>query len=169
MEHTFELSIPAEAVLADLISEDFLQAFSAEVGVEVGSLTCSGLPEGDGEQARAEMEWSFSTEKSGIPQLARTLLPGQVALTWAQGWGPLAGDAATGTLEVNLHGRPSAVSTGTARLQQAGPGSTLTTQTSTKAALPFPVRGKVESTIDRQLVGWILSVQARVLTRRHPG
>ncbi|MGB7983190.1 MAG: DUF2505 domain-containing protein [Candidatus Nanopelagicales bacterium] len=169
MEHRFELSIPADVVLADLTSADFLTAFATEVGVEVGSLTSSASGEDPAGQARASMTWSFPTDRPGIPQLARTLLPDRVELTWEQAWGLLEGDTARGTLEVQLTGRPSAVSNGTCRLVVDGSGCALTTDTTTKAALPFPVRGKVESTIDRELVGWILSVQARVLTRRHPG
>ncbi len=172
MEHRFELSIPADVVLADLTSEDFLRAFSKEVGVDVGTLTCSGAT-GDGAsddgRARATMQWSFPTDRPGIPDLARKLLPERVELNWAQQWGPMEGDTAQGTLEANLTGRPTAVSHGTCQLTVAGTGSALITHTTTKASLPFPVRKTVESTIDRELVGWILSVQARVLTRRHPG
>ncbi len=168
MEHRFELSIPADVVLADLTSADFLEAFSTEVGVEVGALTCTDAAQDDSGQARASMEWSFPTDRPGIPDLARTLLPDRVELTWAQTWTAADAESAAGTLEVHLIGRPTAVSTGTSRLESTATGSTLTTETTTKASLPFPVRGKVESTIDRELVGWILSVQARVLTRRHP-
>lgn len=168
MEHRFELSIPADAVLADLTSTDFLQAFAAEVGVQMGSLTCTAGGDDPAGRARASMQWSFETDIPAIPRFARTLLPDRVELSWAQEWGPRHGDTATGTLEVTLTGRPRAVSTGSARLVAVGPGCALSTQTTTRASLPFPVRGKVESTIDRELVGWILSVQARVLTRRHP-
>jgi hypothetical protein len=165
VDHSFDLTIPPTAVLSDLPSEEFLQAFSAEVGVEVDDLTCAT----DGDQTTAQMAWRFSTSKAGIPELARRMLPGEVRLSWSQGWGPLADDgSAHGTLEVHLLGKPQATSLGTARLLPAQGGSRLVTSTSTKAALPFPVAGKVQSMIDKDLVGWILSVQARVLTRRHP-
>ena len=58
---------------------------------------------------------------------------------------------------------------GTSQLLVVDGGSTLATSTSTKASLPFPLAGKVQSMIDKDLVGWILSVQARVLARRHAG
>jgi hypothetical protein len=68
---------------------------------------------------------------------------------------------------VHLLGSPKATSMGTSHLLVGEGGSTLTTSTSTKASLPFPLAGTVQSKIDKDLVGWILSVQARVLTRRH--
>ncbi len=165
MEHSFDLSIAPEAVLEELSSSDFLDAFATEVGVEVDELTCGT----DGDRATASMLWRFSTAKPGIPALAQKMLPGEVRLSWAQGWSPLADDGARGTLEVNLLGSPRATSTGTARLRPSGSGSTLATSTQTKASLPFPIAGKVQSMIDKDLVGWILSVQARVLARRNPG
>ena len=165
VEHSFDLAIAPETVLAELSSEDFLHAFSTEVGVEVDGLTCTT----DGDMAAATMDWRFSTAKPGIPDLAQKLLPGEVRLSWTQGWGPLVDGGANGTLEVLLLGTPRATSTGSAHLRPTGTGSVLATSTSTKASLPFPVAGKVQSMIDKDLVGWILSVQARVLTRRHPG
>ena len=165
VDHSFDLTIPPAAVHADLISEDFLRAFATEVGVEIDELTCHTT----GERAAAAMQWRFSTSKPGIPELARKLLPGEVRLSWAQEWSPLADEGAEGSLEVQLLGTPKAPSLGTARLQATADGSTLTTSTSTKAALPFPLAGSVQSKIDKDLVGWILSVQARVLTRRHSG
>ncbi len=165
MEHSFNLSINAETVLEELSSADFLNAFATEVGVEVDELVCAT----DGDHATASMLWRFSTAKPGIPALAQKMLPGEVRLSWAQGWSPMGGDAATGTLEVRLLGTPKATSTGSARLIRSGPGCVLATSTDTKASLPFPIAGKVQSMIDKDLVGWILSVQARVLVRRHPG
>jgi hypothetical protein len=165
VDHRFDLTIPPAAVHADLISEDFLRAFATEVGVEIDELTCDTT----GERATATMQWRFSTSKPGIPELARKLLPGEVRLSWAQEWSPLSDEGAQGSLEVQLLGTPKATSLGTAHLQATEGGSTLTTSTSTKAALPFPMAGTVQSKIDKDLVGWILSVQARVLTRRHPG
>ncbi len=165
MEHSFDLTIAPATVLADLISEDFLHAFATEVGVEVDALTCDTA----GDPATATMQWRFSTSKPGIPELAQKLLPGEVRLSWAQGWGPLGERGSEGTLEVHLLGTPKATSLGTSRLLVTEGGSTLATTTSTKASLPFPVAGKVQSMIDKDLVGWILSVQARVLARRHAG
>jgi hypothetical protein len=163
VDHSFDLTIAPSTVHADLISEDFLRAFATEVGVEVDSLTCDA----SGERAVATMDWRFSTSKPGIPELAQKLLPGEVRLSWAQEWGPLTEEGSEGTLEVHLLGSPRATSMGTSQLLVVDGGSTLATSTSTKAALPFPLAGKVQSMIDKDLVGWILSVQARVLTRRH--
>ena len=165
VEHSFDLSISPATVHADLISEDFLHAFATEVGVEVDSLTCDS----SGERAVATMQWRFSTSKPGIPELAQKLLPGEVRLSWMQEWGPLTDQGSEGTLEVHLLGTPKATSLGASQLLVADDGSTLATSTSTKASLPFPLAGKVQSMIDKDLVGWILSVQARVLARRHAG
>jgi hypothetical protein len=163
VDHSFDLTIVPSTVHADLISEDFLRAFATEVGVEVDSLTCDA----SGERAVATMEWRFSTSKPGIPELAQKLLPDEVRLSWAQEWGPLTDEGSEGTLEVHLLGSPRATSLGTSQLLVVDDGSILATSTSTKASLPFPLAGKVQSMIDKDLVGWILSVQARVLTRRH--
>jgi len=163
VDHSFDLTIAPSAVHADLISEDFLRAFATEVGVEVDSLVCQD----SGDRALASMQWRFSTSKPGIPELAQKLLPGEVRLSWAQEWGPLTDEGSEGTLEVHLLGSPKATSTGTSQLLVVDGGSTLATSTSTKASLPFPLAGKVQSMIDKDLVGWILSVQARVLSRRH--
>lgn len=165
VDHTFDLTAAPATVLADLTSEDFLRAFAAEVGVEIDSLSCdSGL-----DPATAQMDWRFSTQKPGIPTLARKMLPQEVRLNWAQQWGPVTDGRAKGDLEVQLLGKPQATSTGHALLLPGPDGSRLTTTTSTKAALPFPIAGRVQSMIDKDLVGWILSVQARVINRRHSG
>lgn len=161
MEHVSTLPVPAPTTLAALTSEEFLRAFAAEVGVEVRDLACREA----GQRAEASMDWWFETERNGIPELAKRFLPARVHLRWDQSWGPLADGRATGRLEVRLLGRPSATSTGDCLLTAADPGSTLRTSTSTRADLPFPVAGRVESLIDRDLVGWILRVQARVLAR----
>ena len=115
------------------------------------------------------MMWSFDTDRPGIPAVARKLLPGDVRLRWSQWWGPLASDRATGRLEVVLMGTPSATSTGQCELLGTDSGATLSTNTTTKAKLPWGVAGPVEGRIDKDLVGWILSVQARVLERRSAG
>jgi len=164
MDHAFDLTGAPETIHAELISQDFLLAFAAEVGVEVDSLTFDG----SGDPAVATMLWRFSTARPGIPELAKRLLPDEVRLSWAQGWAPLVGGEASGTLEVTLLGRPRASSQGKSLLRAKGAGATLSTSTATKASLPFPLAGKVESMVDRDLVGWILSVQARVLAGRHP-
>jgi len=164
VEHSFDLAIDPDVVLSELTSEEFLLAFAEEVGVEVADLVVGT----SGDEAVASMRWQFSTDKDGIPSLAKKMLPGEVRLSWAQGWGTLTDGVAAGTLEVNLLGSAKAVSNGTATLTATGAGCTLATSTTTKAALPFPIAGKVQSMIDKDLVGWILSVQARVLTRRHP-
>ena len=162
MDHVSNLALPASTTWAELTGESFLRAFAAEVGVDVRELTCAA----DGDHAVASMDWTFETDRPGIPELAKRFLPADVHLRWNQSWGPLAGDRAAGRLEVLLLGRPSATSTGQCELLAADEGSTLRTSTSTKADLPFPVAGRVESLIDKELVGWILTVQARVLQRR---
>ena len=165
MQHQTNLSLNAAAALAELADEAFLRAFSTEVGVEVRELTTATQ---DGEEV-ASMLWSFDTDRPGIPTVARKLLPGDVKLRWSQWWGPLEADRAVGRLEVVLMGTPSATATGQCQLAAAGPGSVLTTNTTTKAKLPWGVAGPIEARIDKDLVGWIISVQARVLERRSAG
>jgi hypothetical protein len=165
MDHVSNLPIPPAAAWAELTSEPFLRAFAEEVGVDVHDLSCTSA---DGRET-ATMEWSFETDRPGIPELAKRFLPDDVHLTWSQWWDPLADDVADGQIDVVLKGRPSATSTGACRLVAADSGSSLTTSTRTKADLPFPVAGRVESLIDKELVGWIISVQARVLLRRNGG
>jgi hypothetical protein len=162
MDHVSNLPIPADATWAELTAEPFLRAFAEEVGVEVLSLDCSDR----GQAHDATMEWVFPTDRPGIPELARRFLPAQVHLSWQQSWGPLAGERADGRLEVQLRGRPAATATGRSALVGAAAGCSLRTSTTTKADLPFPLAGRVESIIDREVVGWILQVQARVLVRR---
>ena len=163
MEHSFDLAIDPDVVLSELTSEEFLLAFADEVGVEVDELVVGT----SGDDEVAKMLWQFSTNKDGIPSLAKKMLPGEVRLSWAQSWGARTDGVAAGTLEVNLLGNPKAVSNGSSTVTASGDGCTLATSTTTKASLPFPIAGKVQSMIDKDLVGWILSVQARVLTRRH--
>lgn len=165
MEHVSNLTLPAATTWGELTSEAFLLDFAQEVGVDVHDLQCST----DGPRAVAAMDWTFETDRPGIPALARKFLPTDVRLRWAQVWDPLADGSATGRLEVELHGRPSATSIGDCLLVAGDPGSTLRTSTTTTADLPFPVRRSTEKLIDSELVGWILSVQARVLVRRNPG
>lgn len=162
MRHEISLTLPADSALAQLVDESFLRAFAVEVGVDVTDLTTAVQ---DGEQV-ASMIWSFDTDRPGIPAVARKLLPGGVKLRWSQWWGALNDGSATGRLEVVLMGSPSATSTGQCELRAADPGSVLSTNTTTKAKLPWGVAGPVEGRIDKDLVGWILTVQARVLERR---
>jgi Protein of unknown function (DUF2505) len=166
MRHLSTLSLAPEAILVDLTSEAFLREFSEEVGVTVGSLELSE----QGARQRARLEWTFTTDRAGIPELARRFLPDRVSLTWDQIWGPVVSGAASGDLTVLLKGRPAATVTGRSVLSPGGSptgnGSTLTTETRTEADLPFPVASRVERLIDRDLAGWILSVQTRVLARR---
>lgn len=164
MDHVSTLALSAARTWGELTSEPFLLDFAHEVGVDVHDLQCRA----DGPIARASMDWTFDTDRPGIPALAKKLLPGDVRLRWSQEWGPLNDGSATGRLDVELRGRPSATSTGDCRLVAQDPGSLLTTSTTTTADLPFPVRKTTEKLIDSELVGWILSVQARVLQRRNP-
>ncbi len=165
MDHVANLTVPTATAWAELTAEPFLLAFAEEVGVAVTNLE---LGQADS-TATASMDWSFETDRPGIPELAKRFLPSDVHLRWSQTWEPLDTGQATGGLEVLLIGRPSATTTATSLLVPADAGSTLTTSTRTKADLPFPVAGRVESLIDKDLVGWILSVQARVIQRRNAG
>lgn len=162
MEHAWNLSIPPQPVLAELTSEPLLLEFADEVGVQVTSLDLSQ----QGEHAVAAMEWTFRTDHPGFPSAAKRFLPDVVELGWRQWWGPVVGGSASGGIEVDLKSRPSARLKGTTKLAQAAGGSTLTTRTRTKADLPFPIAGRVEGMVDKQLASWILSTEVRVLHRR---
>lgn len=165
MDHVENLTVPTAIAWEELTTEPFLLAFAEEVGVTVSNLELSRADE----TATASMDWSFETDRPGIPDLAKRFLPAEVHLRWTQTWQPLDDARADGGLEVLLIGRPSATTTATSLLLPVDAGSTLTTTTRTKADLPFPLAGRVESMIDKDLVGWILSVQARVMQRRHAG
>ncbi len=154
--------IAPDAVYAELTTTDFLLAFAEEVGVVSGELdirTSAGTEV-------AAMPWSFPTNRPGIPSLARKLLPDEVQLDWFQQWGPLADPPIPGTMKVSLHGTPSATVNANAELAAQGEDTVYTIVTKTKTSLRWPVAGTVENTLDKELVGWILQVQARVLRRR---
>lgn len=163
MEHisTF-LGVTPEAVYAEFIDTEFLLAFSTEVGVESGELDLSS---GDGVET-AGMPWRFPTDRPGIPSLARKLLPSEVMLDWRQQWGPLSAPPIPGTINVALHGSPSADVEAQAELAARGEDTIYRVRSKTRTSLRWPVAGTVESTVDKELVGWILQVQARVLRRR---
>lgn len=162
MKHTSKLQGASPAVVrAEFTSEAFLLAFSEEVGVTSGELTLSD----DGAHS-ADMPWVFPTNRPGIPSLARKLLPAEVHLDWHQEWGPADGAPITGVIHVELHGTPSATVRATTRLAAAGSDTAYEVDTQTKTSLRWPVAGTVESTIDKELVGWILQVQSRVARRR---
>lgn len=163
MEHRFDLAIPAGAARAELATEPFLRDFAEGVGVTVTELAVDT----SGPQDVATMQWLFSTRDVDIPDVARRFLGDPVTLRWRQAWGPLSDGGARGSMTVELVGRPSATCTGTSILRASGTGSRLSTTARTEAALPRPLAGRVEELIDRQLVGWILSVHARVLQERN--
>jgi hypothetical protein len=84
-------------------------------------------------------------------------------LNWWQQWKHSDPD---GDIRVELHGRPAATCTGRASLSQNGDDVEYVVVTETKTSgVPWPLGGKVESMINKDLVGWILSVQARVANR----
>jgi Protein of unknown function (DUF2505) len=166
MDHLLRLTRDPASILAEVTSEDFLTDFSNEVGVTLSDLSVSE----SGDQSLASMRWRFSTAVAGVPELARHFLPSEVELTWNQSWLPLDGkDRAQGNLKVRLERRPSATATGACSLVPDGGGSTMKVRTKTDAQLPFPIAGRVETLIDRDLIGWIFEVQTRVLERRGAG
>jgi hypothetical protein len=162
MEHRESIPAASTAVFAQLVSEEFLVAFGAEVGVTTKSAVLSS----EGDAQRAVLVWAFSTDRPGIPALARKFLSDEVELTWDQVWAPSGDDGFSGTLVVTLDGKPGATSQGRSTLRTSGGGSVLVTDTTTRTTLPRMVSMGIESTIDKELVGWILSVQTRVLRRR---
>lgn len=160
MEHrTVIESTTVEAVQELLSRHAFLEAFAKEVGVQTDGID---ITEADS-AVQAQMPWEFRTDRAGIPSLAQKFLPQQVRLTWWQEWRT---DQPTGDIRVDLEGKPAAICTGTASLRQNGDDVEYTVITETKTSgVPWPLNGKVESMINKDLVGWILSVQARVANR----
>ncbi|MCU0300561.1 MAG: DUF2505 domain-containing protein [Candidatus Nanopelagicales bacterium] len=166
MEHVSNLSIPPATTWSELTSEPFLRAFADEVGVTLEDLVVGA----EGDRAVARMGWSFDPDLPGVPELAKRFLPARVHLDWEQSWAPLgAAERADGRLDVVLQGRPGASAIGDCRLEATPDGSTLRTTTRTSTELPFPLAGRIEALIDKELIGWIIAVQARVLLRRNPG
>lgn len=160
MEHRAVIeSTTVEAVQKLLSEHAFLEAFAGEVGVTAGDID---ITRNDG-SVEASMPWAFRTDKAGIPALAQKFLPQEVHLNWWQAWQT---DAAAGDIKVELDGRPAATCTGTATLRQNGDDVEYLVVTETRThGVPWPLGGKVESMINKDLVGWILSVQARVANR----
>ncbi len=159
MEHRAVIeSTTVEAVQQLLSQHAFLEAFAQEVGVTPGEIEVRD----DADTVEATMPWSFRTDKAGIPSLAQKFLPKEVHLVWEQQWGP----DGTGEITVNLDGTPAATCNGQASLRQDGDNVDYLVVTETKThGVPWPLNGKVESMINKDLVGWILSVQARVANR----
>jgi hypothetical protein len=159
MEHRAVIeSTTVEAVQQLLSQHAFLEAFAAEVGVASGDIDVTD----QGDKVEATMPWSFRTDRAGIPSLAQKFLPKEVHLDWWQEWNP----DGTGAIKVNLDGTPAATCTGQASLHQDGDDVQYLVITETKTrGVPWPLNGKVESMINKDLVGWILSVQARVANR----
>ena len=164
MRHQTEFTgLTLHQVRDEFCSEDFLVAFATEVGVEVETVALRH----EEHRTLADMPWSFPTDREGIPSLARKFLPKEVRLDWRQEWGPAVGDVAEGRIHVELHGSPSASITGDAHLRASGDSVVYTVNTAIKTSLPRLMKKAVEPTIDKDLVGWILQVQSRVLRRRH--
>jgi len=163
MEHNaLFVGTTPEVVFDEFTSPDFLRAFSEEVGVMIGEIE---VGETDSVLS-AMLPWNFPTNRPGIPSLAQKMLPAEVNLDWQQRWGPRQAPPIPGSMTVLLHGKPSATVQASASLDASGEDTVYRVDTTTKTSLKWPVAGTVESTIDRELVGWILQVQARVLRRR---
>ena len=159
MEHRAVIeSTTVEAVHELLTKHAFLEDFAKEVGVTPGPIEGSQ----DADAVEASMPWSFSTENPAIPSLAQKFLPKEVELVWWQQWRA----DATGDIKVDLDGTPAATCVGKASLHQDGDNVEYLVVTETKThGVPWPLNGKVESMINKDLVGLILSVQARVANR----
>ena len=163
MEHNaLFIGTTPEIVFNEFTSADFMRAFSEEVGVFIGDIE-SGDTDG---VLSAMLPWNFPTNRPGIPSLAQKMLPAEVNLDWQQRWGPMQDPPIPGSMTVLLHGKPSATVEASATREARGEDTGYQVDTTTKTSLKWPVAGTVESTIDRELVGWILQVQARVLRRR---
>lgn len=162
MEHRAVIeSTTVEAVQKLLSEHAFLEAFAKEVGVDTGKIDISK----ESDAVEAQMPWAFRTDKAGIPSLAQKFLPKEVHLTWWQEWKDT---EPSGSIRVELDGTPAATCTGDARLSQNGDDVEYVVTTETKThGVPWPLNGKIESMINKDLVGWILEVQARVANREH--
>lgn len=161
MEHRATIAATTVEAVQHLMSQHaFLEAFAKEVGVNTGEIDITEQPDA----VEAQMPWEFRTDRAGIPSLAQKFLPQEVQLTWWQEWKH---SAPSGDIRVELRGRPAATCTGRASLSQNGDDVEYVVVTETKThGVPWPLGGKVESMINKDLVGWILSVQARVADRQ---
>ncbi len=161
MEHKATIESTTVNAVQRLLSEHaFLEAFAKEVGVTTGDIDITQHPD----EVAATMPWQFRTDKAGIPSLAQKFLPQEVHLRWSQTWQT---DNPQGDITVELQGRPAATCTGEASLTQNGDDVEYVVITQTRTTgVPWPLGGKVESMINKDLVGWILSVQARVANRQ---
>jgi hypothetical protein len=160
MEHRAVIESTTVAAVQELLSQHaFLEAFAQEVGVTAGDIDITEEPHA----VQASMPWQFRTDKAGIPSLAQKFLPQEVHLNWWQQWQTA---EPSGDIKVELDGHPAATCTGRASLRQDGEDVEylVVTETQTRG-VPWPLGGKVESMINKDLVGWILSVQARVANR----
>lgn len=160
MEHRATIESTTVEAVQQLLSEHaFLEAFAKEVGVTAGEIDIDE----EAEVVKAQMPWQFRTDRAGIPSLAQRFLPQEVKLLWRQEWKQA---APHGDIRVELEGRPAAICTGQANLTQNGEDVDYVVITETKTSgVPWPLGGRVESMINKDLVGWILSVQARVANR----
>jgi len=159
MEHRAVIESTTVEKVQQLLNEHaFLEAFAKEVGVTPGPIEVDE----EAQIVTTTMPWAFRTDKAGIPSLAQKFLPKEVHLVWQQQWQ----DDATGHITVELDGTPAATCTGKATLTQNGDHVDYLVVTQTKThGVPWPINGKIESSINKDLVGWILSVQARVANR----
>lgn len=159
MEHRAVIESTTVQAVQQLLSQHaFLEAFASEVGVTAGDIEVTQADEA----VEATMPWQFRTDKAGIPSLAQKFLPKEVHLNWWQEWN----SDGTGEIKVDLDGKPAATCTGKASLRQDGDNvEYLVVTDTTTHGVPWPLNGKVESMINKDLVGWILSVQARVANR----
>ncbi len=169
MEHRHVIS-PATtpAVFAALTSADYLRAFSAALGVELGDLTLGT----SGPWHQATMSWLLPTGELAIPAPVRPFLSDPVTLTWRQDWRTTQAFTTAnatghpthqGQLEVVLQGRPGASTEGFVELRPDGPGVLIVSQLTTRVQLMKMLAAPIEAAIETQLVEWILSVQTRVL------
>lgn len=160
MEHRATIeSTTVEAVQQLLSQHAFLEAFAKEVGVNAGQIDIDE----EADAVKAQMPWAFRTDRAGIPSLAQKFLPREVKLLWWQEW---KNSVPSGAIRVELEGRPAATCTGQAKLTQNGQDVDYVVVTDTKTSgVPWPLGDKIESMINKDLVGWILSVQARVANR----
>jgi hypothetical protein len=160
MEHRAILQSTTVEAVRELLSEHaFLEAFAKEVGVTPGPIDVNDEPGA----VEASMPWAFRTDKAGIPSLAQKFLPQEVHLNWWQSWHT---SDPSGAIKVELTGHPAATCTGQASLRQDGDDVEYLVVTQTRThGVPWPLGGKIESMINKDLVGWILSVQARVANR----
>ncbi len=143
-----------------LTSDQFVQDFAAEIPV---TLTGSEREETGG-VLRHVMRCQFHTHDLHVPKAFRSVLPDEIRLVWDQVWTLHHDDEATAVLRISTHGKPSSLTTGTAKVSRGSDGVSYRYKGETQVSVPL-IGKRIASAIDDGLVAAVLDDQLKVLAR----